>query len=103
MLDNRQEDGPAHGSKHEKRRESHVILQEIGKVVVIKENEKEGDDGDEDDEDQGIEKGTFELLGGGIGGGLEVDEIGGGANWGGGERVGGGEGIHQQDDEKHTD
>lgn len=95
MLNNRQEDGASHGTKHEKSRKPHVILQEIGEVVVIKKNEKESNDGDENNEDQGIEKGTFELLSGGIGRALEVDEISGGANRGGGERVGGGEGIDQ--------
>ena len=95
MLDNRQEDGASHGTKDEKRRKTHVILQEIGKVVVIKKKEKKSNKGDENDEDQGIEKSTFELLAGGIRRGLKVDEIRGGANRGGGERVGRGEGIDQ--------
>lgn len=89
MLNNGQENRTSHGTQHEKGGEAHVVLQEVGEVVVVEEDEEEGDDGDEDDEDQGVEEGAFKLLGCGIGGGLEVDEVGGGAD----RRSGGGEGI----------
>lgn len=50
MLNYGEEDGSAHGGEHEEGREAHVVLQEIGEVVVVEDDEEEGDEGDEDDE-----------------------------------------------------
>lgn len=80
MLDNGEEDGASDHGEDEEGGESHVVLEEVGEVVVVEEDEEEGDDGDEDDEDEGIKESALELLGYGIGGFLIVDEVGGGAN-----------------------
>ena len=104
MLNYRQEDGSAHGAEHEKRREPHVILQEIGEIVVVEDDKDERDDRDEDDEDQSVEQSALELPRGGVGGGFEVDEVGGGpdgADGGGGG--GGGEGVNEENHQEHAD
>lgn len=88
MLNNGEEDGASDHGEDEEGREPHVVLEEIGEVVVVEEDEEEGDDGDEDDEDQGIEESALELLGYGVGGVLHVDEVRGGAD----RRSGGGGG-----------
>lgn len=80
MLDNGEENGTSHGGEDEEGGEAHVVLQEVSEVVVVKEDEEEGDEGDENDEDKGVEESAFELLGGGVGGILEVDEVCGGAD-----------------------
>lgn len=104
MLNYRQKDGSAHGAKHEKRREPHVILQEIGEIVVIEKDEDERDDCDEDDEDQSIEQCALKLLRGGVGGGLKVDKIGSGPDGAGsGRGGGGGEGVNEENHQKHAD
>lgn len=104
MLNYRQKDGSAHGAEHEKRGEPHVILQEIGEIVVVEEDEDERDDSDEDDEDQSVEQCALELLGGGVGGGFEVDEVGGSPDGvGGGRGGGGGEGVNEENHQEHAD
>lgn len=95
MLDYGQENRTSHGAEDEEGREAHVVLQEVGEIVVVEKDEEEGDDGDEDDEDQGVEESAFELLGGGVRGALEVDEVGGGADRGSGG--GGGKGVGRRE------
>lgn len=76
------------------------MFEEIGEVEVEEEDEDEGDGGDEDYEDDRVLQAAFELDGGGVGGVLDVDEVGGGADLG----VGGdGEGVGEEDDEEHAD
>lgn len=78
------------------------MLEEGSEVVVIEENEEEGDKCDEGDEGSSIEEGALELLGGGVGGGFEVDEGGSGAD-GGAVRGGGVDGGDEKDDEEHAE
>lgn len=93
MLDNSEENRATHCSKDKESRESHVVFQEIGEIVVVEEYQQESDGCDQDDEDEGVEERAFELFSGGIGGAFHIDEIGGGSYWiaggggGGGERV----------------
>lgn len=107
MLDDGQKDGTPHGSQDEESREAHVVLEKVGEVVVVKEDEEEGDDGDEDHEHQSVEERALELLCSGVGGALEVDKVGCGADrgcgGGGGERVGGREGVDQKHHQQHAD
>lgn len=53
-------------TQYEEGGEAHVILQEVGEIVIIKDDKQEGDDGNKNNKDQGVEEGTFELLGGGV-------------------------------------
>lgn len=107
MLNDGQKDGTPHGSQDEESREPHVILEEVGEVVVVKEDEDEGDDGDKNHEDQCVEKRTLELLRSGVGGAFEVYEVGCGTDLrsgsSGGERIGGREGVDQEHHQKHAD
>lgn len=56
------------------------MLEEIGEVVVEEENKDESDGCNEDDENDGVGEATFELDGGGVGGILDVYEVGGGTD-----------------------
>lgn len=88
------------GTQYEEGGETHVMLEEIGEVVVEEENKDESDCCNEDDEDDGVFETTFELNGGGIRGILEVYEVGGGTDL----RVGGyRERVGEKDDEEHAD
>lgn len=91
MLNNRHENRSTHHPQNRKGGESHIIFQEIGEIVVVEEYQEESGGGDEEDEDEGVEERAFELVGGGIGGVLDVDEIGGGSDGVGGVVDGGGE------------
>lgn len=108
MLDDRQEDRAPHRGQHEEGGEVHVVLEEPGELVVVERHEEESHQRDEDDEHQRVEERPLELLADGVGGALDVDEVGGGADRGGGGRrggegVGGGEGVDEEDDEEHAD
>lgn len=52
-----------------------VLLEKSGEVDVVKEDEREGDEGEEEDEDEGVEEGASELFGDGVGGVFEVYEL----------------------------
>lgn len=107
MLNDRQKDRAPHRGQHEEGGEVHVVLEELGELVVVEHHEQESDHRDEDDEHQRVEERPFQLLADGIRRVLDVHEVRGGANrgggGGGGERVGGGEGVDQEDDEEHAD
>lgn len=91
MLNDGQEDRTSHGGEHEECGEAGVVLEEIGELEVVEGDQHERDDGDEDDEDEGVQECALELLRGGVGGILEVDEVGSSADRSGGRW--GGEGV----------
>lgn len=80
--------------------EAHVMLEEVGELVVEEENKDESDGGNEDDEDDGVDEAAFELDGGGVRGILHVYEVGGATDL----KVGGDrERVGEKDDEEHAD
>ena len=62
MLNNGEENRTSDHGEDEESRESHIVLEEIGEVVIVEEDEEEGNECDEDDEDQGVEETPLELL-----------------------------------------
>lgn len=75
MLNNGEKNRTSHGSEHEEGGEAHVVLQEVCEVVVVEKHKEEGDEGDENYEDESVQESAFELLGGRVGGALEVDQV----------------------------
>lgn len=77
------------------------MLEESSEVVVVEEDQDEGEGGEEGDEDEGVEERTLELVGSGVGWALEVDEVDGGARGRG--LCSRGEDGDEDDDKEHAD
>lgn len=99
MLEEGGYDGASHGSENEEDRKSEVVLQERGEVVVVEDDEEEGSGSDKGDEGGRVEYRAEELVRGGVGGGLDVDQGRSGDGRRGGR--GGGGGGEGGEDEHH--
>lgn len=54
MADEREKNGTPHSGEDEESRQTHIVFEKVGEVIVVKEDKDEGDCCNEDDENSSI-------------------------------------------------